>query len=345
MKNRALSLLAATLWALAVTSPVSAQVIVSDWGGRLTSYNVAGGTSSVINGMQNQPTGMAYGPDGLLYVSDIGSNTVNRYHPITGQYLSTAITSAQLGAGFQATGLAFLPGGDLLVANQVGILGPPLGSGSVWRFNFMTSMLTQLPLPGLNQPEGLLYHNGFLYIAEVSNIDPTQARISRYDFVNPLTTFVANGPSLNQPIGLAVGPDDQLYATDATGFSVRKFDFNNASITSTFASGAGFNSPTGVAFFNGFMYVSNYGTGAADGFLSRFNWTTGAFDSIVVPNLIIGSAVTIVPEPGALALLSLPAGLFVLRRLGRLCRNQASASRADGADQAGNRCLIEVEDR
>lgn len=304
-------------WAVALLfAPfASAQIIVSDWGGRLTAYDVAGNSSNVINGMQNMPNGMAMGPDGLLYVADSGSNTVNRYNPVTGQFVSTAISSAQLGASFVASGLTFLPNGDLLVADQAGIFGPALGSGSVYRFNFGSNMLTPL-LTGLNQPIGLLYNNGNLYISEVSNVDPNQARISRYDFVNPPTTFLAHSVSgLNQPTGLVVGPDGQMYVTDVMGFNVRRVDFTNPTNNSVFASGSGFIAPTGVVFSGGHMFVSNYGTGAMDGFLSEFNATTGAFEQIAVSGLVIGSAVVTVPEPASFMLIGLPAGVFVLRRL------------------------------
>jgi streptogramin lyase len=300
---------------LAGTGSVSGQVIVSDWGGRLQRFDPFGGTV-LLNGMQAQPTGMAYGPDGFLYVSDIGSNTVNKYNATTGAFVSTVLSSAQLGSGFQATGLAFGPGGDLLVANQVGIFAPGLGTGSVWRYNLTTTAFTPL-LTGLNQPEGLLFFGGNLYVAEVSNIDPTQAKVSKYDFVNPISTYIPHGASLNQPTGMAIGPDGQMYVTDVTGFAVRKFNVSNPNINSTFASGSGFNSPTGLAFFAGHMFVSNYGTGSPDGFLSEFDWTTGAYQANVVTGLIIGSAVVAVPEPASFVLFGLPAGLFVLRRLRR----------------------------
>lgn len=309
--------LCALALALAGTSSVSAQVIVSDWGGRLQRFDPVG-TTVLLNGMQSMPTGMAYGPDGFLYVSDIGSNTVNKYNATTGAFVSTVLSAAQLGAGFQATGLAFGPGGDLLVANQVGIFAPPLGTGSVWRYNFTTMNFSVIPaLSSLNQPEGLLFFGGNLYIAEVSNIDPTMAMVSKYDFVNPKTTFIAHGASLNQPTDMVIGPDGQMYVTDVTGFNVHRFNVSNPNTNSVFASGTGFNSPTGLTFFAGHMFVSNYGTGSPDGFLSEFNATTGAFEQIAVPGLIIGSAVVAVPEPASFVLVGLPAGLFVLRRLRR----------------------------
>lgn len=314
MRHRMLS---ALVFILVGTGSVSAQVIVSDWGGRLTNFTPSSNSFSVINSTMNQPTGMAYGPDGFLYVSEIGSNTVNRYNASTGAFVSTLLTSAQLGAGFQPTGLAFGPGGDLLIANQVGIFAPPLASGTVARYNFGTNMLTTM-LTGLNQPEGLLFFGGNLYIAEVSNIDPAMARVSRYNFVNPVAPYIAHATGvLNQPTAMTIGPDGLMYITDVTDFAVRRYLVANPVINSTFASGMGFNSPTGLAFFGGSMYVSNYGTGNPDGFLSRFNATTGAFTNIAVPNLVIGSAVTVVPEPASFVLLGLPAGLFVLRRLRR----------------------------
>ncbi len=316
-----LRVFAAFVLTLVGTGSVSAQVIVSDWVGRLQNYNPSSGTISTIKSSLARPTGMVYGPDGFLYVSDIGADTmsssVRKYNATTGAFVSTVLTTAQLGTSFQATGLAFGPGGDLLIANQVGIFGPPLGSGSVYRYNLTTMMLNPI-IVGLNQPEGLLFHNGNLYIAEVSNIDTTQARVSRYDFVSAPTTFIAHATGvLNQPTSMAIGPDGLMYITDVTDFVVRRFDVNNPSINSTFASGMGFNSPTGVAFSNGHMYVSNYGTGSPDGFLSGFNATTGAFEGIVVPNLVIGSAVVAVPEPASFVLFGLPAGAFVLRRLRR----------------------------
>jgi sugar lactone lactonase YvrE len=312
MHNR---VFAALVLALVGTGSLSGQVIVSDWGGRLQNYDPNGNSTTTINGTLAQPTGMVYGPDGFLYVSDIGTNTVNKYNATTGAFVSTVLSSAQLGSGFEPTGLAFAPGGDLLVSKQASFPTATPGTGGVYRYNFGTMALTPM-ITNLTQGEGLLMVGSNLYIAELNNYS---GRVLKYDFVNAPTTFIANGQGgLGAATSMAIGPDGQMYVSDILGMAILRYQVNNPNVSSTFASGTGFNSPTGVAFYGGHMFVSNFGSGSApDGFMSEFDWTTGAFQANVVNGLFAGSAVVTVPEPASFVLIGLPAGMFVVRRIRR----------------------------
>jgi streptogramin lyase len=59
------------------------------------------------------PHGLAYGPDGNLYVGSAGTNSVLRYDGQTGAFLNVFAS----GGGLQSThGITFGPDGDLYVA-------------------------------------------------------------------------------------------------------------------------------------------------------------------------------------------------------------------------------------
>ena len=65
------------------------------------------------------PFGIAYGPDGNLYVTSeaIDSHQVLRYDGTSGDYIDVFVSSGDNGGLMQPRGLLFKPNGNLLVAS------------------------------------------------------------------------------------------------------------------------------------------------------------------------------------------------------------------------------------
>jgi large repetitive protein len=75
------------------------------------------------------PGGMAYGPDGNLYVADYGAERIVRFNGTTGAYLDNFVASGLT----SPLGLEFGPDGNLYVANR--------GSAGVLRYDGVTGVL------------------------------------------------------------------------------------------------------------------------------------------------------------------------------------------------------------
>ena len=98
------------------------------------------------------PTGLAFGPDGSLYVVRGGSDSILRFDGNTGASLGTFVPTGSAGLRMPSA-LAFAPDGSLLVASA--------GSGDVLPYDGTTGSFLGAPLVtsgsgGLDTPTGLL---------------------------------------------------------------------------------------------------------------------------------------------------------------------------------------------
>lgn len=314
----------ATFAAMLLSATASAQILVSDFSGNLTSYNPASNTSTTYLAGLNQPGRMIKGPDGYLYVANMGSGTVDKYNAYNGAYSANIANPTTLGPNFQPAGLQFAtgPNPDLFISNQVSFpfapSGPPGPLGHVVRYNTTTQTPTTI-LSNMVQPNSMLLQNGNLYISELRNYF---GHVMKYDFANPATEFISNVNDIGNPgtlsaaTGMAIGPDGALYVCDVLDSVIRRYDINNPAIHSVFVStGPGLSSPSDLVFDDGHLYVSNIADGGVgSGFLSKFNWTTGAFEGFAVTGLTYASSVVAVPEPTSIALLGIGAFSWLWRR-------------------------------
>jgi DNA-binding beta-propeller fold protein YncE len=115
----------------------------------------------------NGPSGIAFGPDGNLYVSDLGGGEISRFDGTTGAYTQF------VPPGFPPTplagpeGLAFGPDGTLYVADVT--------QSTVYHFGTDGTFLGAFAT-GITQPIGLAFGpDGNLYVAD------GQARIARFN--------------------------------------------------------------------------------------------------------------------------------------------------------------------
>ena len=118
------------------------------------------------NGGLDLPDGMAFGPDGNLYVSSSDSNQILRYNGQSGRFIDVFAE-----AGLSAPGnLQFGPDQMLYVCNK--------NTGEVFRFDPKdnSSLTVFASGGGLNNPVGLLWKDGLLYVADFAG-----GAIRRYD--------------------------------------------------------------------------------------------------------------------------------------------------------------------
>lgn len=156
----------------------------------------------------SNPTGIAFGPDGDLYVASSGNDRILRYDGTTGQPRGAFVEGPPLSQPFS---LIFDPGGDLLVS-----------SGSVvQRFDPQGNFLGQAARDtALVQPIGLaLGSDGLLYVA-----NSTARRIDRFDPATGGQVDAFAVDSLSFPSDVAFGPDGDLYVSSAAHRRVVRFD-------------------------------------------------------------------------------------------------------------------------
>jgi DNA-binding beta-propeller fold protein YncE len=219
------------------------------------------------------PTGMAFGPDGHLYVTRINSGAVLRFDGVTGASLGTFIEE---GFGSGARSLVFLPEGDLLV----GYGGEAAAANRVVRFDGVTGAMIDVVASGQGMrgitsfargPDGdlyvaaalsnevfvfrglsgefvrkftcgdrnrnltgILFHQGKL-LATASD----RAAVYQYDprTGECLGSFATTG--LNVPIGIVAAPDGNVLVASLLADSVAKLDGVSGAVVTFVQSGAG----------------------------------------------------------------------------------------------------------
>jgi sugar lactone lactonase YvrE len=196
-----------------------------------------GGRESLVTGLVN-PTAMAFGPDGRLYVSSRFEGIVYRVDD-TGHY-ETAVSDVGV-----ACGLAFTPEGALLVGDR---------SGTIFRVlpNGKAAMIASLP-PSVAAFHLAMGPDGALYVTA-----PTlTARDNVYRVSLDGKVEVA-WSGFGRPQGLAFGPDGALYIVEAlSGASgLYRVELESAAPPQLVLTGAGL---VGVAFdpLGGLVVASN----------------------------------------------------------------------------------------
>ena len=161
--------------------------------------------------------GIAFGPDGNLYVADWGGKVI-RYDITDGSYIDDFVTSG-LGGLSQAYGIVFGPDGHLYVNsyNNHNVLRYD-GNTGAFLGEFVSS-----GAGGLDNPEEMLFGpDGHLYISSLQTNN-----VLRYDgstgvFIDIF--IAANSGGLDSPSGLAFGPDGHLYVSDYKDGAIIRYD-------------------------------------------------------------------------------------------------------------------------
>jgi DNA-binding beta-propeller fold protein YncE len=181
----------------------------------------------VFNTFQSHPTfggnvtgpfGIAVDAQGIIYVADVGDNTIKKLSP-TGQLLTTwGGTGSAPGELSWPEGVAVDTQGNVYVAD--------LNNSRIQKFSSTGTLLavfgnTGSSLERLNVPAGIaLDAQGDLYVADLRN-----HRLVKF---SPDGTFLAawygpGGKQFSSARGVAVDRADNIYLTDARNFRIVKF--------------------------------------------------------------------------------------------------------------------------
>ncbi|CAN5256027.1 hypothetical protein BH11PLA2_BH11PLA2_11010 [soil metagenome] len=333
-------------------STVQAQLVTTDFfNSAIKQYSITGGgLQGVINAgappmsPPNTPGANGLlGPAGLtlddsnnIYFSGKGTDTTNnaiyKYTAATG-VVSTYITAAQLtaaaGGVYGPAGLKFGTDGNLYIARSIGQTANPF-TGAVDRYNPSTGVFTTIAT-GLSQPTSLLMSGSDLYVSNLIGANMNGygnvVKISNYTAATPSppVSFIATGAgALENPTGLAIGPDNMFYVADVSysgfGSGIRKFDLlGNPVAPNSLIVSAPFEFTSDLLFNNGKLIVAGLGNPnfGLPGGIKAYNESTYLLDSEIVVGTGFGSIilnpVPLIPEPVGLLVFTLVGGLLAYR--------------------------------
>ena len=218
------------------------------------------------NGLLSLPHGLAYGPDGRLYVASAGNDAVLRYDGTNGSFLNAFISPGTGGLDYPVW-LEFR-GNSLYISSQL--------NNQVLRYNaisgaFIGALVSSNSNGGLNGPSGMTWGpDGHLYV-----VGRFGNHVMRYDGTNGtfIDAFVPAGVGgLAQPFGCKFGPDGHLYVVSGNNNRVVRFNGANGVPLGDFTTG-GLAFPIGLEFGPATdLYVASFSNHR----IVRFNGVTGA---------------------------------------------------------------------
>jgi sugar lactone lactonase YvrE len=236
--------------------------------------------TAASGGALGGPTGLAIGPDGNLLVSE-APNQVKRYNSATGAFMGVAASTNIV----RPLGIT-VHQGVLYVTNS----NPPEG---VQRFDAATGMNTGNFVPSSSLPNPIpndvkvnpannrlyvLYYNN----ATVETFDLTT--MASFGLLMPPGNPLGSG-GLYTPIGMAFGPDGNLYISGGTfggNLGVRRYNPTTGAFIDFFAKMSDQSGPSGITFGpDGNLYVAVAASGGTG--VMRFNYPSGTFMDLFVP--------------------------------------------------------------
>lgn len=248
------------------------------------------------------PNGMAFGPDGNLYVGLGDDGAVLRYHGRTGVFMDTFV---QAGSGGLASvrDIAFGPDGNLYANSGT--------TNQVLRFSGDTGAFQGIAAQGggLTGPVGLTFGpDGSLYVGgALSN------RIYKF---SPEGTLLRtyNPGGLSNVTGVTFGFDGMLYASMSVSNAIARFNPESGALAGSFGGGSGLSIPIYSTISpTGDLIVGSFGNDS----VRRFNTASGSYEGVfVAPGLggLNGTHDLVympipAPEPLGLAALALMSGV------------------------------------
>ncbi len=233
------------------------------FGPLLVSGNLGGGTGAVSEVLAYDPVrggylgvfasggslssaqGLAFGPDGNLYVASAQTGEILRFDGTTGTYLGV-FAQAQ-----EPAGITFGPDGNLYVVSDIengvvrfdGRTGAAMGVFASANGNSMNN-----PFMAVFGPDGNLYVSS-LFSAQVLRF---KGSTGAYQNV-----FATASPTAG-PTGLLFTPDGRLLVSDSFNEQILSFDASTGASKGVFASGGPLTGPSGLSLGpDNEVYVAN----------------------------------------------------------------------------------------
>ncbi len=260
----------------------------------------------VGSGGLDGPQGLAFGPDGNLYVAAEYSHAIHRYDGATGASLGT------LASGLAGPNdIMFGPGGLLYYVDHF--------SDRVRRYDVVTSTeLTPIMLSdGMHHSHGMTFGpDGTLYMGLLDG-GPTPSTIRRLDPVSltDLGTFVTL-PTFTGIFGMAFLPDGSMAVNDTFTGAIHRFDGITGAPLPDLAAPGSIVSPFVMRIGpDGLLYVCSGGLGVQVfdpvTFASLGGFISGGAGPGRSP---FAPAWGPIPAPGSLVILALAGGVLAGRR-------------------------------
>lgn len=212
-------------------------LVGNEGGNNVLEYTPGGAFVGAFATYTPGPQPVVFGPDGNLYVS--GAGVVNQYDGQTGAFLKTFASG-----NTAVTGLAFDAKGNLFTGDGV--------SGKVKEFDSTGAFVRQFTAPLLASGTGALLMQGDTLL--VSAVFDTTGyawgnAILKFDLLGNYLGLFASGANLDGPLGMAWGPDGNLWVVNYHGNSVVRFT-SSGQFVDTFLANTEGSAPTFIAFLD-----------------------------------------------------------------------------------------------
>ncbi len=314
-------------------------------------YDGMDGTFAGSDGL-SFPRGLAFGPDGNLYVASEGTNNILKFNGTSGAFIGEFVAAGAGSEPFEdglaaPKGIAFGPDGHLYVASN----GAP---NALFKFDgttgaFIADLAETVPMSVAFAPPiwGLTFGaDGDLYVSSGVTGNVVRFNPATEMFVDEFVEIGSSG-GLNNPRGLTFGPDGNLYVAggDLDG-RVWKYDGTTGAslgLFVTLADNGGLRRPDGIAFGpDGNLYVSSGDTHR----VLRYSGSDGSFFDVFAelefpiflsPAGLVFHSTSAVPEPAAATFMTVGIALIALGAL--------SARRGNGARRTCRRAGMAAVDR
>ncbi|PON16856.1 hypothetical protein C2W62_16250 [Candidatus Entotheonella serta] len=181
----------------------------------LITANPVSFVASATGGLDGS-TGLAFGPDGHLYIASHHTHNVLRVDGLTGALIDAFVPAGDGGLAGPGS-FTFGPDGNLYVASHT--------DASVLRYEGTPGAFIDVFIPSgnhLSRPEHIVFGpDDNLYVA-----DDTGNTVMRFDGQTGafIDTFVTSTGSLDRPKGIAFGPDGNFYVSSYNTDNVLRYD-------------------------------------------------------------------------------------------------------------------------
>lgn len=272
------------------------------------------------HGLAN-PNGVAYGPDGNLYIGLGDDAKVMRFNGLTGAYIDDFVPAGSGGLG-GVRDIAFGLDGDLYVNSGT--------TDKVLRYDGDTGSFVGVAAEGhgMRGPVGLTVgSNGDLFIGAALSNTIYQFTTSGA-FVRSFTT----GGSHRQATGVAFGTDGLLYVAESVTNEVMRLDVGTGVFSGPFAT-TGLSTPIYMTFGpDGSLLTGSFGNDS----VARFDPVTGASLGTFIAS---GSGgldgthdIVFMPVPGPSSVVMAGMAIAACQRRRRCTRRAAAYCRGLGPD-------------